>query len=229
MHRLGKYKATDSMSELICTNYKILLVMSRFKIALGFGEKNIEDVCLANNVDVNTFLTIVNLLLNEESTEDFYDAQISLTSLISYLQNSHDYFINFRFPTIRLKLLEVLKTSNSDLTNAIMFYFDEYVTEIKKHMMYEETTVFPYICSLLSEKKQNKYNIEVFSKQHNKIESRLTEFKNIIIKYYHAESTNEINSILFDIFNCENDLESHNAIEDRLLIPTIRNYEKNRS
>mgnify|MGYP000576838980 CR=1 FL=1 len=36
---------TDKMSDLICENYPMVLVMSRFGIALGFGEKNIGEVC----------------------------------------------------------------------------------------------------------------------------------------------------------------------------------------
>ena len=229
MHRLGKYKATDSMSDLICTNYRMLLVMGRFGIAMGFGDQNIEEVCHTHHVDVDTFLTVVNLLLDEDGTVDFSNTSVSLESLVSYLHNSHDYFLNFRLPVIRAKLLEVLKTPQNDLAKAIIHYFDEYVAEVRKHMMYEEDTVFPYIHALLSGKKQTKYNISIFRKQHDQIESRLTEFKHIIIKYYPAESTNEINSVLFDIFNCEHDLASHNAIEDRLLIPAIMNLEEDKT
>ena len=39
------------MSDLICENYPMVLVMSRFGIALGFGEKNIGEVCRQNGVD----------------------------------------------------------------------------------------------------------------------------------------------------------------------------------
>ena len=39
MYKQGKYKETDKMSDLICENYPMVLVMSRFGIDLGFGEK----------------------------------------------------------------------------------------------------------------------------------------------------------------------------------------------
>ena len=45
MYKNGKYRETDKMSDLICENYPMVLVMSRFGIALGFGEKNIGEVC----------------------------------------------------------------------------------------------------------------------------------------------------------------------------------------
>ena len=57
MYKNGKYRETDKMSDLICENYPMVLVMSRFGIALGFGEKNIGEVCRQNGVDPCTFLT----------------------------------------------------------------------------------------------------------------------------------------------------------------------------
>ena len=38
MYKNGMYRETDKMSDLICENYPMVLVMSRFGIALGFGE-----------------------------------------------------------------------------------------------------------------------------------------------------------------------------------------------
>ena len=60
MYKNGKYRETDKMSDLICENYPMVLVMSRFGIALEFGEKNIGEVCRQNGVDACTFLTVVN-------------------------------------------------------------------------------------------------------------------------------------------------------------------------
>ena len=52
MYKNGMYRETDKMSDLICENYPMVLVMSRFGIALGFGEKNIGEVC-RQNVKIN--------------------------------------------------------------------------------------------------------------------------------------------------------------------------------
>ena len=45
MYKLGKYNADDLMCNLVGDNYPILLVMSRFGISLGFGDKSIGTVC----------------------------------------------------------------------------------------------------------------------------------------------------------------------------------------
>jgi regulator of cell morphogenesis and NO signaling len=91
-------------------------------------------------------------------------------------------------------------------------------------MLNEDKKVFPYVKSLLQEQNKDRCPIG-FSKQHEQIETRLTEFKNILIKYYPAQNTNGINSVLFDIFNCEKDLASHNAVEEYLFLPAIEELE----
>ena len=63
----GKYRETSKMSDLICENYPMVLVMSRFGIDLGFGEKNIGEVCRQNKIDTYTFLTVVNFLTETET------------------------------------------------------------------------------------------------------------------------------------------------------------------
>ena len=68
---IPKYKATDKMSDLICENYTLLMVMSRFGLPLGFGDKNVKEVCDACNVDYKRFwqsliLWIPDNLLSEE-------------------------------------------------------------------------------------------------------------------------------------------------------------------
>ena len=225
MYRLGKYNEGDNMSDLISDHYRMLLVMSRFGIALGFGDKSIGEVCRENGVDTDTFLTVVNMLFDDGGVIEHPERSVSVGSLLSYLHSSHSYFLDFRLPEIRQKLTGIVG-SGDDLSRAIIRYFDEYIAEVGKHMAYEEETVFPYVRALLNGKKPKNYSIEVFRRHHDQVEARLTEFKQIMIKYYPARSTNEINGVLFDIFNCEHDLASHNDIEDRLFVPAVAALER---
>lgn len=211
------------MSDLICENYSSLLVLSRFDIALGFGDKTIGEVCAENDVDTPTFLAVINLLLKQEYKQ--MEVQVSIEALLSYLHNSHIYFLDYRLPEIRTKLRDALDPGQGNLNKAVLNYFDEYVSEVNKHMTYEEEHVFPYVRALLKDEQTGPYDIGVFQKQHDQVEARLTEFKHILIKYYPAASSNELNSVLFDIFSCEKDLASHNAIEDFLFVPAIQYLE----
>lgn len=229
MYKKGKYQETDRMSDLICENYPMVLVMSRFGIALGFGEKNIGDVCRQNNVDCCTFLTVVNFLTDDSNLSipaENINKCLSLESLMAYLHNAHDYFLNFRLPHIRRKLIEAIAGCPDDVAFVIRKFFDEYADEVNKHMTYEEKTVFPYVHSLLRGEKDPKYNITIFRKRHDQIEMKIVELKNILIKYYPGVGTNMLNSVLFDIFATEEDLSSHNHVEDYLFVPAILALEK---
>ncbi|HNY24352.1 MAG TPA: hemerythrin domain-containing protein, partial [Bacteroidales bacterium] len=75
--------------------------------------------------------------------------------------------------------------------------------------------------------KDPSYQIKAFCIQHDQVETRLSELKNIIIKYYPSGNTNEWNGVLFDLFSCSSDLASHNYIEDNLLVPVISQLEHN--
>lgn len=148
-------------------------------------------------------------------------AGVSVRALTDYLHNSHGYFLDFRLPAIRRKLIEAVDCAQNDVSFAIMRFFDEYAAEVQRHMSYEEQTVFPYVESLLAGEKNTAYSIDVFRRQHDQVDAKLRELKNIIIKYYPSGSTNELNGVLFDIFTCEQELASHNAVEDDIFIPAV--------
>ena len=220
MYKSGGYGGDYRMCDLVCDRYSVLQVMSRFGIALGFGDKTIAEVCTDNKVDTATFLAVVNLLMNFGNGEELA-AEVSVRALTDYLHNSHGYFLDFRLPAIRRKLIEAVDCSQSDVSFAIMRFFDEYAAEVQRHMAYEEQTVFPYVESLLAGEKNTTYSMEIFRRQHDQVDAKLRELKNIIIKYYPSGSTNELNGVLFDIFTCERELASHNAVEDEIFIPAV--------
>ncbi|WP_304581934.1 helix-turn-helix transcriptional regulator [uncultured Alistipes sp.] len=216
----SRFSSDERMCDLVCGRYSVLQVMSRFGIALGFGDKTVAEVCAEHKVDTATFLAVVNLSVSPVGS-DVSAADVSVRSLLDYLHNSHGYFLDFRLPAIRRKLIGAVDCSLSDVSFAIMRYFDEYVAEVDRHMAYEEQSVFPYVESLLAGEKKADYSIDVFRRHHDRVEERLRELKNIIIKYYPSGGTNELNGVLYDIFTCEEELASHNAVENELFIPAV--------
>lgn len=220
MYKVTHYTSEDRMSDLVSEHYVVLQIMSRFGLSLGFGEKTIGEVCADHRVDAATFLAVVNLLLgNEHPASPAND--VSVATLTQYLKNAHRYFLDFRLPSIRRKLIEAIDCSLSDVSFAIMRYYDEYVAEVQHHMAYEEQTVFPYVDSLLEGRPQSDYSIDIFRSLHDKVADHLKELKQIILKYYPTQSSDELNDVLFDIFTCEQELTAHNRVEDELFIPSI--------
>lgn len=220
MAMIKPYTGDDRMCDLVCDQYPVLQVMSRFGIALGFGDRTIAEVCADAGVDTATFLAVVNLSVNRADAPSLA-GDVSVRALTDYLRNSHAYFLSYRLPTIRRKLIEAVDCSRSDVSFAIMRYFDEYVAEVDRHMTYEDKTVFPYVEALLAGERAASCSFDDFRRLHEGVESRLRELKNIIIKYYPSGSTNHLNGVLFDIFTCEEELASHNAVENEIFIPLV--------
>ena len=217
------YSPSDKLRSLIRDNSLLLMVMSRFGISLGFGNKNVNDICEQNKVDTATFLTVANFISKKECSYK----QVSLASLIHYLKRAHNYFLDFNLPTIRRRLIEAIDCSGTDeVALLILKFYDEYVIEVRRHMEYENETVFGYVEDLLQGRYQADYHIRMFADKHNDIAPKLEELKDIIIRYYPQKENDMLNSVLFDIINCEQDLTSHCLVEDHLFVPAVELMEE---
>jgi len=227
MAKTQKYKPTDKMIDLISDDYNLLQVMSRFGLSLGFGEKTVREVCEMNKVDCPTFLAVVNFVVEGYSRMDDSGDELSIPALVDYLRQAHIYFLDFCLPGIRRKLIYAIDCSDDDVSFLILKFFDEYMKEVRKHMEYEDKTVFTYVDDLLVGKRPKDYQITTFSKHHDSISEKLTELKNILIKYCPDRANKSmLNAALFDIYTCEEGLDSHCKIEDYLFVPAILKLEK---
>ena len=119
-----------------------------------------------------------------------------------------------------------IESCPADVAFVITRFFDEYAAEVDKHMAYEERSVFPYVKGLIEGRKDPKYNIAIFRKRHDQIESKISDLKNILIKYYPGKGSHLLNSVLFDIFATEADLASHTRVEDFLFVPVVAALEQ---
>ena len=226
MKNLKMYEPADKMITLIKDNYSVLQALGSFGINLGFGDKTVSETCEMNGVDTYTFLAVVNFTINDFTNyED--DEQISVPTLLHYLKASHTYYLDFQLPFIRRELEESINDGDQ-LGRLIMKFYDEYAQEIRRHMKYEEKTLFPYVQSLIDGRPMNDYNIETFSKHHESADKKLRELKLMIIKYLPADAhtNNKLTATLYDIYNNEEWLRQHAEVEDHIFAPAIRRLEQ---
>ncbi len=217
------YRPNDRMRDIVSDNSALILVMGRFGISLGFGDKSVREVCRAHNVDEHTFLEVVNFV----DGRDFCFDSLSLPSLMSYLKQAHEYYLDFNLPNIRRKLIEAINCSaNNDIAVLIIRFYDEYVTEVKKHMEHENRVVFVYVEQLLQGFLDRNYSISSFAGKHSPIGNKLKELKDIIIRCYPERNNYLLNAALLEIIQCEEDLTSHCRIEDQLFVPAVRQLEQ---
>lgn len=217
------YRPTDKMRNLVKDNSVLILVMGRFGISLGFGDKSVRDVCKMHNVNERTFLEVVNFV----SGKDYNYLDISLPSLIGYLKKAHEFYLDFNLPNIRRKLIEAIDCSGkNEIALLILKFYDEYVAEVRKHMEYENEIVFSYVEQLNEGFLNRNFNISSFIGKHNPISYKLNELKDIIIRYYPEKNNYLLNQVLLEIILCEQDLTSHCMIEDNLFVPAVKHVEQ---
>lgn len=213
------------MRDIIADNPLLLPVLSRFGIPLGFGDSQVADVCKLNVVDCPTFLAVANFI----SGKPWEAFKISLQSLVSYLKQAHEYFLNYVLPGIRGRLIEAISTGVSgDMSFLLLKFYDEYVEEVRRHMGFEDSHVFTAVAEMLEGKYSSDFKIADFESNHHPIAAKLKEMKEIFICHFKADGArvDQLNSVLYEIITCEHDITMHCRVEDALFIPAVTALEK---
>lgn len=220
------FVADDKMANMVNEFHDIILVLPRFGINLGFGDRSVAEVCNMYNVDVALFLMVGNIY----GVEGYYPESIlneqQLKALIDYLMKSHRYYLDERVGHIGNHLLHIANSIEPKFDNILKKFFDDYRTEVASHFSFEEDSVFPYIDSLLKGEEKVTFSIRQFEENHSNIEDKLDDLINIIVKYLPGDSLpRERTSVLFDLFRLSSDLKKHALIEDYLLAPSVEALE----
>jgi regulator of cell morphogenesis and NO signaling len=234
-------QSTMKMAEVVHVNYQLLHIISRFGINLGFGDKSVKQVCNEYAIDVDFFLEIVNSYHNKNYFPKKHLQGFSLKLIIEYLRKSHHYYLNTKIPQIA-SLLSQLSGFTPTFTNESLSlvdkFFNEYINELSTHIQREEEKVYPYVFAVeeayLGKKSHaeivnriRKYSIEDYENEHDNVEDKLFDLKNIIIKYLPLPvDSNLSHDILIELFRLESDLQDHARIEDKVLVPKVKYMEK---
>ena len=217
------------MSDLIHDDYRLLQVISRFGVSLGFGDQSVDASCKASGVDTTTFLAVVNFIQSEGrlSVSELAE-QVSVAELMRYLRRSHTYFVDFRLPAIRRKLIEAINCSaKNQLAFLILKFYDEYAAAVQRHMDYENENIHSDVQQLLDGRlPQRGSSYRALADKHHDNHSSISksshELKSIIIKYYPSDSdTQRLADTLMDIYIMEEDLFSHCHLEDTLFAEAV--------
>lgn len=224
------FRPTDQLSVIIKYDYRLIQVVVRLGISMGFADKTVSEVCHQHGVDVHTFLAVVNLarhiLQPTDSKSDVSLDMIDVNSLLGYLKRTHYYILHHEIPSMRRNLLGALDCSRqNEVTFLLLKYFDMYCSEVQNHIQFEEDEVYVYAESLmtggaLSDKKG------AFHRHTEDFVDKLNELINVFLQYYPQEGSNDaLNDVVYGIYRVEQDIRIHCTIEDELLVPLIRKME----
>ncbi|HIZ85024.1 MAG TPA: hemerythrin domain-containing protein [Candidatus Coprenecus stercoravium] len=216
------------MADLLGSDYRLLTVLHRLGIKLGFGERTVEEICLENGVNCDTFLLIANVY----ATEGYVPSPGLITAasaidLVKYLHASHAYYLDHELKELDKLFSGLLLPCSEVQRNVIMKFFSDYKNEVRNHFAYEEDIVFPYVRSIAEGKRMDGYSIETFEENHNNIDEKLNDLRNIVMKYL-PPACDTVTAIkaLSRLCSLEYDLEKHTLIENSILIPMVNRLEE---
>lgn len=215
------------LADLIAANYTLILVLPRFGISLGFGEKSVETVCRTNNIPCEFFLMVCNVYTFDHYIPDMkIPEKINMRLLVSYLRESHKYYINERIPHIGMHLRDIAENAGGKSGAILEQFYADYLNEVSEHFNYEEKTVFPHIEALEKGISDNIYKINQFIEHHSDIEEKLDDLTQIIYKYLPGNVLpNESIELVFDILHLSSDIKKHTLIEEKILVPYVEYLE----
>jgi len=194
---------------------------------MGFGESTIGEICEKHHIDTASFLILLQFYANPEKPDKQRLQSLNIRQIITFLKNSHHYFLDYRLPSIREQLLRALPDGAT--RNSLLSYFDEYRQEVQDHMDYENQVFFPYVNDLLNGTDRPDYSVKDFESRHNNIEEKLDDLIHLLIKYLPFPGNYfALADALEDIRLCNRDLNLHTFLEDAILVPKIQLLVKRR-
>ena len=228
------------LADVLHHDHNLIPVISRFGIKLGFGENTIEEICATQQLDTDFLLTILNTFHDPRYFADRHLKSFPVGLLISYLKETHKNYLNERLPYIALLINRLTETSSNHKSayQLLMNFFVEYKKELTKHIEREEKVVYPYVLQLEAAivsgttsdellKQVNTYSITDYEAEHENVEEKLFDLKNIILKYLPPTTDQNLCfTILHELFILEKDLNEHARIEDTILVPKVEEMER---
>jgi regulator of cell morphogenesis and NO signaling len=223
------------MADVIHFNYSLLPVITRFGIELGFGDKTVEEVCRDYMVNLDFFIEITNSFVDDEYIPQKELNTFSVQLIVDYLEKTHDYYLSEKIPELEKMINEMVIKSGVDAKKSelVKNFFEEYRKELENHISREELKVQPYVLEVekayekgeLTEALRQKisdYSIDDFANEHDNVEEKLFDLKNIIIKYLPPCPDKPLcNRLLMELYRLEKDLNAHAELEDKVLIPKV--------
>lgn len=228
------------LADVILHDFNLIPVINRFGIRLGFGDSTIGQICRKQKINTEFFLIIINTYHDPQYFPTKHLQSFPVSALISYLGHAHQYYLDRKMPAIRQlinQLVEAADDTQKKKFKLALGFFEEYQDELINHIKREEDSVYPYALEMeqvletgnnpkeILHRMEN-YSITDYEEEHENVEEKLFDLKNLIIKYLPALENDMISyRILLELFDLEKDLRDHARIEDMILVPKVEAME----
>jgi len=232
--------ANMKIADLVHFNFEVLAVIQRLQIPFAFKDKTILTICQENNIDAEFFLQLVQWFNERENFPQEQLIKGQAQWLVNYLHHTHQCYLNYQIPRIEKEIedLEQLSDLPDKSAQLMLNFFREYIAEFTAHIEDEENTTFPYVLALSNTiaGKMDKetfyiryknYSIDRYLDHHSDLEEKVFDLQNILLKHLPPPSNScQFTNLLLEINRLGNDLKDHTLLEENVLIPKVRQMEK---
>ena len=241
MNKNLPFTPPTKMADVIHMDYRLIPIIGRFGIEYGFSNKTVTEVCNDYNINVWFFLEIINSYHNHDYFPQKELQKFNASLIVDYLSNTHAYYLNVKIPEIEGYIAQIkqeVSDKNQKNIELLSNFFSEYRIELENHLNREDEIVFPYTSFLEDAIVQNSITNEVvervrcesiqhYARDHENMELKLSDLKNLIIRHLPPVMCKEIcQKLLTELFRLEVDLEDHSRIEDKVLVPKVMQLEQ---
>ncbi|MCR5713891.1 MAG: hemerythrin domain-containing protein [Bacteroidales bacterium] len=211
------------MADLLQANHDLVLMLPRFGIRLGFGERSVAEVCAESGVSPQFFLMVCRFYVFDTYRPSAAELEaMDLQGVLSYLTTSHRYYREDRIPHIAAHLRHIADGCPGQLGTALMRFATSYQRRVERHLKNEENTLFRRLAAL-AEGRVFQAPASRYDRQHGDIATDLQDLTSILIKYLPEDILQQERvKVLDDIFHLSEDLRRHSLIEEHLLMPYIK-------
>jgi regulator of cell morphogenesis and NO signaling len=217
------------LSEVILQHYVLMPVIRRFNIKLGFGEKTIKKVCEEYHLDVDLFLAVINLYMQQTYALDRPLTVNQIAATVDYMKNTNAQIVQAQLPNVERHLHALMANSfeHNKTIGIINNFYQEIKAELLTGISYDNEQRFPYIerlCNGIPETEAAKPND---SPVQEPVDEKIFDLRSMLMKYLTGEADQNLcYAVFFALFTLENDMRQYNRICEKLLTPAIRHIEK---
>ncbi len=224
------------LANILYKHPQLILVLERLKIYPGLEEKTIEQIAEEKSINPDLLMLLLKMQLDPAHTPNIELPVDTIKSIVEYLSVSHDYYTQELYPVIAEKVTLLAQKNDHTSMQMVRQFFAEYRKEADRHFDYENDIAFPYILALYEDKQKlppeisAEYSVDTYRENHDNIEEKLDDLKQLLIKYLPFDEDYRIRrNIILALDRLDADLKAHAKIEDEILIPLVRQLEeKNR-
>ncbi len=201
------------IADVLNEHNELIPVLNRFGIRLGVGDKTVEELCIENSLDSGLIITVLNVFLNESYVPDMLE-YFETELIVDYFQHTVENYIHELMPNIEKHLNAFIALSSS--TNDSDFH-----PVYNNNSDNKELGMLRQLFIKFKERMINHLK-GVVNYDEDFPDELLCDLKNILIKHLSTDyNQNLCYAVIFSVHSFEKDLEAHNRLREKVLIPKL--------